>query len=55
MTKADAYMFDPESLRNKSMSQICDIVEDLIGIIRDQDETIDIQSAIIDFLQDDGK
>ena len=55
MTKAEAATFDPGTLRDKSMSQICDIVEELITIIRDQDETIQIQGSIIANLEDDGK
>lgn len=53
MDKAEIYTFDPESLRYKSVSQICDIVEGLITIIRDQDQTIQLQSEIIESLEKD--
>ncbi|MBQ8947792.1 MAG: hypothetical protein IJ058_13480 [Lachnospiraceae bacterium] len=55
MTKAEAYTFDPETLRNKSVSQICDLVMELIGIIRDQDQEIQTLEEEVTSLEDDGK
>lgn len=55
MTKAEAYAIDAESLRYKSMPELCEVIELLIQIIKDQDETINLQSSIIDALEDDCK
>lgn len=44
-----------ETLRNKSMSQICEMVEQLIGIIMDQDHLIQILNGTIANLEDDGR
>lgn len=51
MTKAEAYATDPESLRYKSLPELIDIIEMLIAIIKDQDQTISLQSAAIDALK----
>lgn len=52
MSKEEAYATDPESLRYKSLPELMDIIEMLISIIKDQDETISIQSAAIEALKD---
>ena len=55
MINSDVYTLDPESLRYKSQSELCDVIEQLITIVRDQDHTIQIQASVIDSLEDDKK
>ena len=45
-------MLDTEALRNKTSSELCDVIENLLTIIRDQDHTIQLQNEIIASLED---
>ena len=55
MTVVDAYTLDTDTLKGKSVSELCDIIEQLIVIIRDQAQTIQLEDGIISCLKDDGK
>lgn len=50
MNKIEAYMLDAETLKLKTEAELCEVIEQLIAIIRDQDETIQMQYGIIDSL-----
>ena len=55
MTLSDAYTLDTELLKSKSVSELCDVIDQLLVIIKDLARTIDLQNGIIDILEDDGK